>query len=113
MSIYKRICATPCKTKGGVWQQTLQSTDVLQAAGAAMALVDAVVENSSPGHAAPAGFGICRPPGHHAVPKGPMGFCLFGSICIAAKHAQQFHGLKRVCHFKHRWSDLESIAFEA
>ena len=61
-----------------------------------MALVDAVVEGSSASHPAPAGFAICRPPGHHAVPKGPMGFCLFGSICIAAKHAQQFHGLKRV-----------------
>ena len=61
-----------------------------------MALVDAVVEGSSASYPAPAGFAICRPPGHHAVPKGPMGFCLFGSICIAAKHAQQFHGLKRV-----------------
>lgn len=68
----------------------------LQAAGAAMELVDAVVANSSANSTAPAGFGICRPPGHHAVPKGPMGFCLFGSICIAARHAQQFHGLKRV-----------------
>ena len=68
----------------------------MQAAGAAMALVDAVVADSSAQQPAPAGFGICRPPGHHAVPKGPMGFCLFGSICIAARHAQRFHGLKRV-----------------
>ena len=60
-----------------------------------MALVDAVVDSSAQ-QPAPAGFGICRPPGHHAVPKGPMGFCLFGSICIAARHAQRFHGLKRV-----------------
>ena len=64
-----------------------------------MELVDAVVANSSATSTAPAGFGICRPPGHHAVPKGPMGFCLFGSICIAARHAQQFHGLKRVSQF--------------
>jgi len=34
-----------------------------QAAGAAMALVDAVVAGASPQRPAPAGFAICRPPG--------------------------------------------------
>ena len=67
----------------------------MQAAGAAMALVDAVVEGSSATRIAPAGFGICRPPGHHAIAKGPMGFCLFGTVAVAARHAQQFHGLKK------------------
>jgi acetoin utilization deacetylase AcuC-like enzyme len=61
-----------------------------------MSLVDAVVAGSAAGHAAPAGFGICRPPGHHAVPKGPMGFCLFGTVAVAARYAQHFHGLKKV-----------------
>ncbi|EIE18460.1 Arginase/deacetylase [Coccomyxa subellipsoidea C-169] len=73
--------------------------DALRAAGAAMALVDAVVEGSSAESIAPAGFGICRPPGHHAVAKGPMGFCLFGTVAVAARHAQQFHGLKKVLIF--------------
>ena len=36
---------------------------VVQAAGAAMALVDAVVQGTSQQHLAPAGFAICRPPG--------------------------------------------------
>ena len=41
-----------------------------QAVGAALAVIDAVVEAAAiSGGPVPAGFAICRPPGHHAIPK--------------------------------------------
>lgn len=64
----------------------------LRAAGTGMVLVDAVMEGSYSGGTTPTGFGLCRPPGHHAVPKGAMGFCLFGTVrehsaCSAHRHS--------------------------
>lgn len=63
----------------------------LRAIGGAEAAVDAVVA----GEAANA-FVAMRPPGHHAERDRAMGFCLFGTVSIAAKYALDRHGLKRV-----------------
>jgi len=41
-------------------------------------------------------FCAVRPPGHHAEKTQAMGFCFFGSIAIAARHAIHQHGLDRV-----------------
>mgnify|MGYP001563827712 CR=1 FL=1 len=41
-------------------------------------------------------FVAMRPPGHHAERTNPMGFCFFGNVALAAKHALDNHGLKRV-----------------
>uniref|UniRef100_A0ACD5XZC3 Uncharacterized protein n=1 Tax=Avena sativa TaxID=4498 RepID=A0ACD5XZC3_AVESA len=68
----------------------------LLSAGAGIALVDSVVAASKLGPSPPLGFALVRPPGHHAVPEGPMGFCVFGNIAVAARYAQHQHGLKRV-----------------
>lgn len=68
--------------------------DCLRAAGATMALVDEVVASSM--QQTQIGFAICRPPGHHAVPTGPMGFCLMNNAAVAARHAQRRHGLQRI-----------------
>ncbi|XP_042489802.1 histone deacetylase 14 [Macadamia integrifolia] len=68
----------------------------LIAAGAGISLVDSVVAASKTNQNPPVGFALIRPPGHHAIPKGPMGFCVFGNVAVAARYAQQVHGLKRV-----------------
>jgi acetoin utilization deacetylase AcuC-like enzyme len=60
-------------------------------AGAALAATDAVIA----GDIANA-FCATRPPGHHATPTEPMGFCLFNNVAIAALHALESHGLERV-----------------
>ena len=66
-----------------------------RAAGAGMALVDAVEKADRAGVTPPVGFSICRPPGHHAVPAGPMGFCVLSNVAVAARHAQRL-GYQRV-----------------
>lgn len=62
-----------------------------RAAGGVLRAVDLVIA----GGVANA-FAAVRPPGHHAERETAMGFCFFGSVAVAAKHALDFHGLKRV-----------------
>ena len=63
----------------------------LRAAGAAVAGVDAVCRGE-----VRRVFCATRPPGHHAEPARPMGFCFFANAAVAARHAQAAHGLARV-----------------
>ena len=62
----------------------------LRAVGGAMQAVDDVMT----GKAANA-FVATRPPGHHTETARPMGFCLFNNAAIAARYAQQKHGVER------------------
>lgn len=63
----------------------------LRAVGGACAAVDAVLSGDLDN-----AFVACRPPGHHAETATAMGFCLFGTVAIAAKYALDHHGLSRV-----------------
>ncbi len=63
----------------------------LRAAGAAVAATDAVINGEIDN-----AFCAIRPPGHHAHPSAPMGFCLFNNVAIAATHALDGHGMQRV-----------------
>lgn len=62
-----------------------------RAVGGAVAAVDAVMTGQVRN-----AFVAARPPGHHAETALVMGFCLFGNVAIAAKHAMAVHGLTRV-----------------
>jgi acetoin utilization deacetylase AcuC-like enzyme len=61
------------------------------AAGAVADAVDRVIRGEE-GNA----FCLIRPPGHHALERGAMGFCLFNHAAIAARVATAEHQLDRV-----------------
>jgi acetoin utilization deacetylase AcuC-like enzyme len=61
------------------------------AAGAALRAVDTALAGEAAYPVA-----LVRPPGHHARPAHGMGFCLINNVAVAARHAVQRHGLKRV-----------------
>jgi len=62
-----------------------------RAAGAAVAATDAVIDGDIDN-----AFCAIRPPGHHATRDETMGFCFFNNVAIAARHALDVRGLKRV-----------------
>jgi len=62
-----------------------------RAAGAVVAGVEAVMEGR-----VQTAFAAVRPPGHHATPEIPGGFCLFNNIAVGARHAQAKYGVQRV-----------------
>jgi acetoin utilization deacetylase AcuC-like enzyme len=69
----------------GTWKAALR------AAGAAVAATDAVIDGRAEN-----AFCAVRPPGHHATRDEAMGFCFFNNVAVAARHALDVRGLKRV-----------------
>jgi acetoin utilization deacetylase AcuC-like enzyme len=82
---------------GGGWLEpsTVASQEsfavALLAAGGAIRATDAVCSGE-----AERAFALIRPPGHHATAETGMGFCLFNNVAIAALHARETYGLRRV-----------------
>ncbi len=62
----------------------------LRAVGGAVHAVDEVLAKKAAN-----AFVAARPPGHHAATARPMGFCLFDNAAIAARYAQDQHGISR------------------
>ncbi|MEL7450924.1 MAG: histone deacetylase family protein [Pseudomonadota bacterium] len=63
----------------------------LLAAGAVLEATDRVIDGKATN-----AFCNVRPPGHHAEAARAMGFCLFNNVAVAARHAVEVRGLKRV-----------------
>jgi acetoin utilization deacetylase AcuC-like enzyme len=84
-------------------------TAALRAAGAVIDAVRAVAAGD-----AERAFCAVRPPGHHAEPETPMGFCLFSNIAIGAREAQAL-GFSRVAvvDFDVHHGNGTQAAFEA
>lgn len=78
---------------GWIGEDTYLTSDTynaaLQSVGAACATVDLAMQGER-------AFALGRPPGHHATPSTAMGFCFFNNVAIAARYAQQHHGLTRI-----------------
>ena len=87
------------QTRGGEGTNNSTTTPVpaggleifLLAAGTAVDAVDCVLSGDNSN-----AYALCRPPGHHAQTNRVMGFCYFNNAAIAAKHAQEKYGIKRI-----------------
>jgi acetoin utilization deacetylase AcuC-like enzyme len=61
------------------------------AVGGCLEAVDAVLEGRVDN-----AYALVRPCGHHAEADRGRGFCVFGNVALAVKHAQAMHGIERI-----------------
>lgn len=87
--------AIPATGLAQIDTDTTASPKTWQAALTAIGAANAAVDDVFAGDADNV-FVAARPPGHHAEKTTAMGFCLFNTAAIAARHAQEKHGVERV-----------------
>jgi len=86
-----------CRCGGGLLDRedtmvSPESYDVARlAAGGTVKAVDLVMAGKCRN-----AFAFVRPPGHHAGPNYPMGFCVFNNVAVAAAHLLEKFSLDRV-----------------
>ncbi len=93
---YIEMVEETCRNGGGMLDPDTYTNEysydaAIRAAGGLVDLTAAVLDGTVDN-----GFALVRPPGHHATPARAMGFCLFGTIAIAARAARFDQGLERV-----------------
>jgi acetoin utilization deacetylase AcuC-like enzyme len=81
------FAASPSLGRTALDPDTWMSPGSLRAGRLAAGAVVQAVRAVAAGEAERA-FCAVRPPGHHAEPETPMGFCLFSSVAVAARAAQ-------------------------
>uniref|UniRef100_A0A665T4V8 Histone deacetylase n=1 Tax=Echeneis naucrates TaxID=173247 RepID=A0A665T4V8_ECHNA len=74
-----------------IWNESHTSTASRMAAGSVIELAFKVAKGEIKN-----GFAVVRPPGHHADPSNPMGFCYFNSVAIAAKQLQHKLNISKI-----------------
>ncbi len=91
----ERLQAISERGGGRIDSDTYVNADSYQAAllgaGGLLAVTDSVLQGQADN-----GFALVRPPGHHALEQRGMGFCLLANVAIAARWAQDHHGVERV-----------------
>ncbi len=85
------VRSAPTRLDADTWVSKHSYDVARRAVGGVLLAVDTVIAGQA--HNA---FAAVRPPGHHALPERAMGFCLLNHVAIAARYAQQQHGVGRI-----------------
>ncbi len=85
------VRAAPTSLDADTWVSKHSYDVARRAVGGVLLAVDMVIAGQAQN-----AFAALRPPGHHALPERAMGFCLLNHVAIAARYAQEKHGVARV-----------------